>query len=121
MLYYPEFAYRCDEQINTFYISIYYFQIDLYSSLIIGFFLNENTLGGSFSDYQNQKIAENDSITKTLISSLQEKNSKFDSKFLDRIDGKELDNDEKEINLLKKKIKEFEAKGSNRIVTAVEI
>jgi len=33
-----------------------YLLLILYSSLIIGFFLNENTLGGSFSDYQNQKI-----------------------------------------------------------------
>jgi hypothetical protein len=33
-----------------------YLLLILYSSLITGFFLNENTLGGSFSDYQNQKI-----------------------------------------------------------------
>jgi hypothetical protein len=33
-----------------------YLLLILYSSLIIGFFLNENTLGGSFTDYQNQKI-----------------------------------------------------------------
>jgi hypothetical protein len=33
-----------------------YLLLILYSSLIIGFFFNENTLGGSFSDYQNQKI-----------------------------------------------------------------
>jgi hypothetical protein len=33
-----------------------YLLLILYSSLIIGFFLNENTLGGSFSDYQTQKI-----------------------------------------------------------------
>lgn len=33
-----------------------YLLLILYSSLIIGFFLNENTLRGSFSDYQNQKI-----------------------------------------------------------------
>ena len=33
-----------------------YLLLILYFSLIIGFFLNENTLGGSFSDYQNQKI-----------------------------------------------------------------
>jgi hypothetical protein len=33
-----------------------YLLLILYFSLIIGFFLNENTLGGSLSDYQNQKI-----------------------------------------------------------------
>ena len=33
-----------------------YLLLILYFSLIIGFFLNENTLGGSISDYQSQKI-----------------------------------------------------------------
>jgi hypothetical protein len=33
-----------------------YLLLILYFSLIIGFFLNENTLGGSLSDYQSQKI-----------------------------------------------------------------
>ena len=33
-----------------------YLLLILYFSLIVGFFLNENTLGGSLSDYQNQKI-----------------------------------------------------------------
>jgi len=31
----------------------------LYLSLILGFFLNENTLGGSLSDYQTAKIISN--------------------------------------------------------------
>jgi len=33
-----------------------YLLLILYFSLIIGFFLNENTLGGSLSDYQTHKM-----------------------------------------------------------------
>jgi hypothetical protein len=36
-----------------------YLFIFLYLSLILGFFLNENTLGGSLSDYQTAKIISN--------------------------------------------------------------
>jgi hypothetical protein len=38
---------------NKKYLGYFLF---LYGSLIVGFFLNENTLGGSIADYQNQKI-----------------------------------------------------------------
>jgi hypothetical protein len=37
-------------------ISYYLLFLLLYFSLILGFFLNENTLGGSFADYQGHKI-----------------------------------------------------------------
>ena len=47
-------AYKNSSNLVNFFDK--YLLLILYFSLIIGFFFNENTLGGSISDYQSQKI-----------------------------------------------------------------
>ena len=52
---------------NKFILGFYFL---CYSSLIIGFYLNENSTGGAFLDYQNQNIIINffvDDFYKTLL------------------------------------------------------
>ena len=52
---------------NKFILGFYFL---CYSSLILGFYLNENSTGGAFLDYQNQNIIINffvDDFYKTLL------------------------------------------------------
>jgi len=69
------------------------------------------------NDFQNKKIEENDLEMKRLINQLNEKNNKFDSKFNERINNKLLDDHEKDIHNIKKKINEFEKRGPRESVT----
>lgn len=71
-------------------------------------------------DIKNAKIAEHDAETRKLFGHLgyvEDGKARFDSKFNDRIERKFLDDCEREINLLKKKVTDLDAKTPKLLVT----
>jgi chromosome segregation ATPase len=72
-------------------------------------------------DLQNQKIADNDNEIKKMIGLLQDKNNKFEGRFTDRIERSFLEQNEKEISSLKKRINEIELRGFNRNITVTKV